>query len=42
MTHNRIGLALYHKRGFVVEGLLRNSLKVEGRCVHEYSMAKIL
>ncbi len=42
MTHNRAGLALYHKRDFVVEGLLRNSLKVNGRYVHEYSMAKLL
>lgn len=42
MTHNRAGLALYHKRGFVVEGLLRNSLRVDGRYVHEYSMAKLL
>ena len=42
MTHNRAGLALYHKRGFVVEGLLRNSLKVDGHYVHEYSMAKLL
>ena len=42
MTHNRAGLALYHKRGFVVEGLLRNSLKVDGRYVHEYMVAKLL
>ena len=41
MAHNRAGLALYHKRGFVVEGLLRNSLKVDGHYVHEYSMAKL-
>ena len=41
MTHNRAGLALYHKRDFVVEGLLRNSLKVDGRYVHEYSIAKL-
>ena len=42
MTHNRAGLALYHKRGFVVEGLLRNSLKVNGHYVHEYAVAKLL
>ncbi len=42
MTHNHAGLALYLKRGFLVEGLLRNSLKVAGRYVHEYVMAKSL
>lgn len=42
MTHNRAGLALYLKRDFVVEGLLRNSLEVDGRYVDEYSMAKLL
>ena len=42
MTHNRAALTLYHKQGFVVEGLLRNSLRVDGCYVHEYSMAKLL
>lgn len=42
MVHNQIGLALYHKAGFVVEGLRRNSLKVDGVYVHEYSMVKLL
>ena len=42
MTHNRAGLALYYKRGFVVEGRLRNSLRVDGRYVDEYAMAKLL
>ena len=42
MTHNRAGRALYRKCGFLVEGLLRNSLKVDGRYVHEYRMAELL
>lgn len=42
MTHNRAALALYHRRGFLVEGLLRDSLKVRGHYIHEYAMAKLL
>ena len=42
MTHNRAALALYHRRGFLIEGLLRDSLKVRGRYIHEYAMAKLL
>lgn len=42
MTHNERALALYRKLGFEIEGVRRDSLRVEGRYVDEYSMAKLL
>ncbi|MBB6098867.1 RimJ/RimL family protein N-acetyltransferase [Deinobacterium chartae] len=42
MVHNRAAVALYHKMGFVVEGLRRHSLVVDGNPVDEYLMAKLL
>jgi RimJ/RimL family protein N-acetyltransferase/predicted enzyme related to lactoylglutathione lyase len=41
-TDNERGTGLYRKMGFEIEGLKRRSLKVKGRCVNEYYMAKIL
>jgi RimJ/RimL family protein N-acetyltransferase len=41
-TDNERGTGLYSKMGFEIEGLKRRSLKVKGRYVNEYYMAKIL
>ncbi len=41
-THNRTARALYEKMGFVVEGTRKDALRVEGSCVDEYYMAKLL
>ena len=41
-TDNKRGTGLYSKMGFEIEGLKRRSLKVKGRYVNEYYMAKIL
>lgn len=42
MTHNRRAIALYKKMGYTVEGLLQDTLLVDGRWVDEYGMAKII
>ncbi len=42
MCHNRRGLALYHKMGFLIEGHRRNSQLVDGRYVAKYTLSKIL
>ncbi|MCL4318499.1 MAG: GNAT family N-acetyltransferase [Firmicutes bacterium] len=43
MVPNRRALGLYHKMGFVVEGLRRQSIRYShGEYVDEYLMAKIL
>jgi RimJ/RimL family protein N-acetyltransferase len=42
MRHNARGLALYQKMGFEIEGTRRDSLKVDGECVDEICMAKLL
>jgi RimJ/RimL family protein N-acetyltransferase len=39
---NRAGLALYTKMGFLVEGLMRHALLVNGTWVDEYHMGKLL
>lgn len=39
---NPAGLALYHKFGFRVEGLLRHAVRVEGRWGDDYVMARLL
>lgn len=41
MTHNSRAIALYKKMGFTIEGLKKHSMKVDGRYVDEYLMAKI-
>lgn len=40
--HNQAAKALYERRGFEIEGLRRKSMRVEGRFVDEYCMAKLL
>ena len=42
MAHNEIGLALYKKMGFSIEGIARDSMFVDGKYVDEYYMAKTL
>lgn len=41
MVNNRAGLALYQKMGFTIEGIKKNSLKVDGEYIDEYYMAKV-
>lgn len=42
MAHNHRAVALYSKMGFRFEGTKRDSLRVDGRYVDEYYMAKLL
>jgi RimJ/RimL family protein N-acetyltransferase len=42
MVHNQAGIALYRKMGFIVEGLRKDSLLVNGNYIDEYYMVKIL
>lgn len=42
MCHNERAKRLYESRGFFVEGIKKNSLRVNGEYVDEYYMAKLL
>lgn len=42
MTHNQRAVALYRRMGFIIEGVRKDSLRVDGQFVDEYAMAKIL
>lgn len=42
VTENAAGVALYKKSGFEIEGVKRNSLKINGNFVDEYYMSKLL
>lgn len=42
MVHNNAGIALYQKKGFKIEGIKKNSLKVDGEYIDEYYMAKLI
>ena len=42
MVHNHRAKALYTKLGFEVEGIKRNSLRVDGAYVDEFYMSKLL
>jgi RimJ/RimL family protein N-acetyltransferase len=42
MTHNHLGIALYQKMGFIVEGTAREALLVDGNYVDLYTMSKLL
>jgi len=42
VTRNKAGLALYRKRGFVIEGTKKDSLLINGAYLDEYYMAKLL
>ena len=42
MTNNVVGIALYKKRGFAVEGTRKDAYFVNGCYIDEYMMAKLL
>lgn len=42
LEHNRAAIALYEKMGFEVEGLKRDSLRINGSYANELYMAKLL
>ena len=42
MTHNTMGIALYKKQGFAIEGTKRHSLLINGQYVDEFYMSKLL
>lgn len=42
VTENKHGVALYKKQGFVIEGVKKDSLLINGKFVDEYYMAKII
>ncbi len=42
MTHNTIGLALYRKMGFEIEGTAKHAMQVDGEYVDLYTMSKLL
>jgi len=42
VTQNDVGLSLYKKRGFEIEGTKRNSLIIDNKFFNEYFMAKLL
>lgn len=42
MSHNKRAIALYHKMGFTIEGEKKCSLIVDGDCVDEYVMGRLL
>ncbi len=42
MAHNTRAIALYKKMNFVVEGLHRDAIRIDGAFVDEYTMAKLL
>jgi RimJ/RimL family protein N-acetyltransferase len=42
MVHNTRGVGLYQKMGFQIEGIKKDSLRVDGVYVDEYYMGKIL
>jgi RimJ/RimL family protein N-acetyltransferase len=42
MTHNQLGLALYKKIGFEIEGTAKDALRIDGSYVDLYTMSKLL
>jgi RimJ/RimL family protein N-acetyltransferase len=42
MVHNQRGVGLYQKMGFEIEGIKRDSLRVDGVYVDEYYMGKLV
>lgn len=41
MTNNEIAINLYKKFGFEVEGVKKKSMKIDGKYIDEYYMAKV-
>ncbi len=42
MTHNSRGIGLYKKQGFVIEGMRKHALVINGEYRDEYCMSKLL
>lgn len=42
VTENRAAVALYKKDGFLIEGVKKHSLMIDGKAFDEYYMVKIL
>ena len=42
MTHNHLGIALYQKMGFAIEGTASDALRVDGEYVDLHYMSKLL
>jgi len=42
VTQNEVGLSLYKKMGFEIEGTKHNSLIIDNKFFHEHFMAKLL
>ena len=42
MAHNENALSLYQKQGFVIEGVKKDSLLLDGDFVDEYYMGRLL
>ncbi len=42
MTHNHLGIALYQKMGFIIEGTAPDALRVDGQYVDLHYMSKLL
>ena len=42
MTNNHLGIALYKKMGFQIEGTAQDALRVDGKYVNLYYMSKLL
>ena len=42
MTHNHLGIALYKKMGFMIEGTAPDALRVDGQYVDLHYMSKLL
>jgi len=42
MTHNHLGIALYKKMGFQIEGTAPDALQVDGAYVDLHYMSKLL
>lgn len=42
LEHNHAAVALYKKRGFIVEGLKKESIRIDGSYMNEWFMSKLL
>lgn len=42
VTQNEVGVSLYKKMGFEIEGIKRHSLFIDGKFVNEYYMSKLI
>jgi RimJ/RimL family protein N-acetyltransferase len=42
MEHNEVGLGLYRKIGYEVEGIKRDAVLIDGRCINSILMSKLI